>query len=50
MALNGLFCTDVLFRNYSLTHCTPQVFANIQQRPTVATNQPRDAFYISIYM
>jgi len=22
MALNGLFCGDVLLRNYPLTHCT----------------------------
>jgi len=21
MALNGLFCADVLLKNYSLTHC-----------------------------
>jgi len=28
MALNGLFCADVLLRNYSLTHSSQQAHSN----------------------
>jgi len=46
MALNGLFCADVLLRNYSLTHSSRNIIAYVKDISFY--NRIQCCFYISL--